>query len=189
MQEDRLNSIERKLDLILRNEKLIKHTEEAELKEEKKEEQKEEEIFKEEKKIEKSLLGRTLDKVDSQDIIKSIIGAFIGTAGHFAFFYGKEIAQTMSMMHATVLFLFSYLIGIIFIYFSGFKKVKRRFALHVLPVRVTVIFFVSILSTALILILFAQIKIGDPLSLVYKMLANVSVLAMFGAVTADFIKS
>lgn len=122
----------------------------------------------------------------AQDLNKGLIGSFVGSVGHFAFFEGKHLAEQISMGRATILFIASYLLGVIFIYFAGFRKVKERKVMHLIPLRVTVMWVISIISSSVILFLFGQIDLTTPPELIYKTVANVSILAMFGATTADF---
>ena len=140
-----------------------------------------------EKALEKGLKRKVLGKISFHDVSKGVIGSFFGTIGHFAFFEGAHIAEQISMTRATILYIFAYGVGSLLIYFSGFRKVKEERVLHLVPLRVTVMFVISIVSSVLILYLFNQISFTTSFDVVYKIVANVSVLAMFGATTADFL--
>ena len=146
-------------------------------------------LMSEEHAIELALHRKILKKITIHDVYKGIIGSFFGTIGHFAFFEGAHIAEQMSMTRATILYAFAYFVGWMLIYASGFRKVKEKKAFHLIPIRVTVMFVIAILSSVLILLLFNQIKLGMAFSDIYKIVANVCVLAMFGATTADFLGS
>ncbi|MBD3208977.1 DUF2391 family protein [Candidatus Woesearchaeota archaeon] len=195
----KLDDLNDKLDRILRNQRLLLHEEHEVILEEEKieklehriekeEEQEQEALRKEEEELKQKLKKKILKNITIKDINKGLIGAFIGTIGHFAFFEGKHVAHDMTTGWATMLFVFSYLIGVLFIYFSGFKTVKRKMILHLIPLRVSVMFVISILSTIIILILFQQITLATSFSEAYRTVASVSVLAMFGATTADFLE-
>ncbi|MBS3164335.1 DUF2391 family protein [Candidatus Woesearchaeota archaeon] len=147
----------------------------------------EEKLLREEKALEKGLKRKVLGKISFHDVSKGVIGSFFGTIGHFAFFEGAHIAEQISMTRATILYIFAYGVGSLLIYFSGFRKVKEERVLHLVPLRVTVMFVISIVSSVLILYLFNQISFTTSFDVVYKIVANVSVLAMFGATTADFL--
>jgi len=67
------------------------------------------------------------------------------------------------------------------------EKVKTERLIHLIPVRVTIMFAISIISSVVILFMFNQISFITGAVEVYKIVANVSVLAMFGAMTADFL--
>ena len=192
--KDEFVSLNRKLNKIIKNQSSLA----SQLKKERKEEEliekkessilsKEDKLLKEEHSIRKKLERKILSAVTLRDINKGIIGAFMGTIGHFAFFEGKHIAEDMSFGRATSLYVFAYLVGILFIYFSGFRKVKTERLVHLIPLRVTTMFIISIISSFVILIMFNQISFSMEFLMIYKIVANVSVLAMFGAVTADFI--
>ena len=193
MDKDHKEIIE-KLDEILESQRVIQAKEQELLEEEKTVESvelsilaKEAKLMREEKAIKKSLTRRILRHVTFRDVNKGVIGAFFGTIGHFAFFYGVDIAEQISLGRATILYIFAYGIGSLLIYSSGFRKVKKERFLHLIPIRVTVLFVISILASILILFLFNQISFETSLEEVYKIFANVSVLAMFGATTADFL--
>ncbi|MDP3765417.1 MAG: DUF2391 family protein, partial [Nanoarchaeota archaeon] len=113
-------------------------------------------------------------------------GAFIGVVAHFAFVYGKEIAKDISTVRATVLIVFSYLLIIILMYETGYREIKEKRLLGILPIRATVIFVTSIIVILVIFFLFNQVDLSD-LTGLYKQIAVTSVLAALGAGTADLI--
>ncbi|MBI2656340.1 DUF2391 family protein, partial [Candidatus Woesearchaeota archaeon] len=136
--------------------------------------------------IKKEVKPKPLAKLTVKDLNKGIIGAFIGVVAHFAFIYGKEIAKDISTARATVLFAFSYLLIVILMYETGYREIKEKRLLGVLPIRATVIFLTSICVILVIFFLFNQVSIGDVTGL-YKQIAVTSVLASLGAGTADLI--
>ena len=139
-----------------------------------------------EKEIKKEVTTKPLTKFNVKDLNKGIIGAFIGVVAHFAFIYGKEVAKQITITRATVLIIFSYMLIIILMYETGYREIKEKRLLNILPARATVIFITSILVILLIFFLFNQIDFSDITSL-YKQIAVTSVLAALGAGTADLI--
>ncbi len=182
-----LDDINKKIDLILMKINNLEKEEKAVEKEEKEILKDEDKLLKDEKNIKGHFKKRVMKHLEFRDLNKGLIGSFVGSVGHFAFFEGRHIAEQMSMARATLLFVTSYLVGVIFIYFSGFRKVKEDRFVHMIPVRVTVMFVISIFSSLVILFLFEQISFSTPFDLIYKTVANVTMLAMFGATTADFV--
>ncbi|MBI2546163.1 DUF2391 family protein [Candidatus Woesearchaeota archaeon] len=191
------NASERKL---LSEEKKV----EAELKEVEKQEaalgRKESEIELEERKIENQnekierieeqikheVTEKPLRKFSFKDVNKGIVGAFIGVVAHFAFVYSKEIAKEISITKATIIIVFSYLLIVILMYETGYREIREKRMLGILPTRATIMFGTSLLVVLLIFFLFNQINLNDPVGL-YKQLAVTSVLASLGAGTADLI--
>ncbi|MBI2660189.1 DUF2391 family protein [Candidatus Woesearchaeota archaeon] len=117
---------------------------------------------------------------------KGIVGAFIGVVAHFAFIYGKQIANNITMTRATILLAFSYVLIIILMYETGYREIKEKRLLGILPKRATAIFFTSIIMIPIIFFLFNQLNLSN-LTELYKQIAVTSVLASVGAGTADLI--
>ena len=155
-------------------------------KEEKKIESNEEDIKKVESQIKRIVEIKSLNRVTIKDINRGIIGAFIGVVAHFGFIYGKEIAQRISTSRATFIFIFSYLLITILMYETGYRKIKEKRILKFLPLRATVIYFVSLAVIIFIFFLFNQIDFGN-IGRLYSEVAVTSVLAVLGAGTADLI--
>ncbi len=140
-----------------------------------------------EKEIKKRVEPHPLKKITYHDISKGIIGAFFGIVGHFAFFYGSELAEQISLARANLLILTSFVILILFIYFSGFRTLKRDYKLKFIPWRVIVIFLTAHIVILFVLILFGRITSEMHFEEIYKNIASVSILAVRGAATADLI--
>lgn len=163
-------------------------------------EKKEEEIVAEEKKIEKEtekiesiekdikeeITVKPLTKFSMKDLNKGIIGAFIGIVAHYSFFYGRQIAADITISRATVLLIFSYLLIIILMYETGYRQIKEKRLLMILPKRATIIYLTSIVIILLVFALFNQINLAD-LAGLYRQVAVTSILASVGAGTADLI--
>ena len=178
--------VEGKINGVEKKEEEIEKKETAIISEEKKIEKETEKVQKLEKEIKKEVTQKPLTKFNVKDLNKGIIGAFIGVVAHFAFIYGKEIAKSISATRATVLFVFSYLLIIILMYETGYREIKEKRWLGILPIRATVIFLTSIMVILIIFFLFNQINLSD-LTGLYKQIAVTSVLASLGAGTADLI--
>lgn len=163
-------------------------------------EKKELQIMSEEKKIEKEtqkveaaekaikneVVQKPLTKLTMRDINKGIIGAFIGVVAHFAFIYGRQIAKDMTTARASVLIVFSYVLIVLLMYETGYRLVKEKRILGILPKRATVIYITSLIVIPVIFYLFNQLNLSDPVDL-FKQIAVSSVFASMGAGTADII--
>ena len=156
------------------------------LAEEKKIERETEKVEKLEKDIKKEVTAKPLKELSLRDLNKGIIGAFIGVVAHFAFVYGKEIATQISTIRAAVLLVFSYVLIILLMYETGYREIKEKRLLGVLPKRATAIYITSIIMIPVIFFLFNQLSFSDPIA-VFKQIAVTSVLASVGAGTADLI--
>ncbi len=192
------NSINKKLDLVLKGqENLLKEDIKIE-KETEKQEQKEEEVKQLEERqltelekleqIEKEVEGEVkqhpLTKITIHDVFKGSLGAIIGTTLHYTVFYGVEIARNISTTRATIIYILSFLIGMVFLYVTGFRKVKDSGTLIFLPVRMIILYCVSIVISVLVLFLFFP-TFGQSFEEAYKEIATVSLIAVIGACTAD----
>ncbi len=184
--EKKENIILKEEDVILKEEDVILKEENQIIDEQKKIEEETDKIEKLEEEIKEEVTQKPLTSLNLKDINKGIIGAFVGVVAHFAFVYGKEIAKDISVTRAHFLLIFSYLLIIILMYETGYRDIKEKKFLNLLPTRATVIFLTSIMVILLIFFLFNQIDLSD-LSELYKQIAVTSVLASLGAGTADLI--
>lgn len=139
------------------------------------------------KEIQKDVGAHPLTKITRSDVIRSIIGALIGTVGHFAFFYGLEIADKISTIRATFLYLISLLVCFFFMYYSGFRKVKEIRMFRFIPIRVLVVYLISILVVAGTLFVFGFFDVSTSFGQMYKVIATTLLLAVLGASTADIL--
>ena len=178
--------VEHKVDNIEKEEKQLEKKEISLMTEEKKIEKEEEKVENLEKKISGEVGTKILRKFNVKDLNKGIIGAFIGVVAHFGFIYGKAIAQYITTTRATVLFLFSYLVIIILMYETGYREIKEKRLVGILPRRATFVYLTSIVVVIVIFYLFNMLDFTDPAGL-YKEIAVTSVLASVGAGTADLI--
>jgi uncharacterized membrane protein len=184
--EERINDVEKKEDEIEKKEGRIEKNELQIMTEEKKLEKETEKVEKLEKQIKKEVTEKPLTRLSMRDVNKGIIGAFIGVVAHFAFIYGRELAKDISTTRASILLVASYLVIIILMYETGYRNIKEKRLLLILPRRATAIYLTSIVMIVVIFFLFNLIDLSKPLDL-YKQIAVTSVLSSMGAGTADLI--
>jgi len=124
--EKRLRNIERKLDLLIKEgkEELITTDNVEELEKKQIDELKSLENL--EKRVEKDVNIHPLARITYRDFTKGTIGAFFGIIGHFAFLEGLHVAEKISMLRATALYIIAFFLGLLILYFSGFRKVKTK---------------------------------------------------------------
>lgn len=199
--KDELN---KKLDLILRNQKKILANEEKILEEEEKlEDMEAEELQKEDLNqqteedalaelinLEKKLKKKNYDpirKITRRDVFKGFVGAFAGLMSHFAFSKGFELGTHLTMYQATVLYVVAFFVINIMLYYTGFRKVQKHLVLRFLPLRGIILYTVSILTILLVYLLFGKIHLPLHFSEVYTVVGSSVTLAVMGAGTADLI--
>lgn len=198
---DEEKKIERKEDVLEREEELVarleKRTENQETKKlntiEKEIKQKEQTEEKElenlrilEQQIKNEVGEHPLHKISGRDVVKGFVGAFVGLAVHYTFTYGVEISENLDMTRATILFVLSFFVGLMFIYATGFRKIKDPKILMFMPIRLFVLYIAAILMSIFVLYLFYP-TFGHEFTESYKMLAGVLLAAVVGACTADLI--
>ncbi|MAG45421.1 MAG: hypothetical protein CMH63_01460 [Nanoarchaeota archaeon] len=167
-----LKRIEKKLDSILRRER-----EQADSDEDLEEDLEE---------IKKDLEGSPLKKITVKDFGKALIGSFIGVTSHFVFLEGAHFADNLTTARASWLLIVAYVVGLIFIYAAGFKKVKQIRLLSFIPARITLIYIVALSVTFFVLYIYG-ITAHSSAILIYKQVAAVSIPAIIGASAADLI--
>jgi uncharacterized membrane protein len=138
-----------------------------------------------EEEIKKDVTPHPLTRITYHDVTKGLVGAFFGIVGHFAFYYGSHIAETLSVLRATLLLIISLLLLIIFLYFSGFRRVAHYN--RYLPIRVAVIYATAMIVAIGVLFLFGVLHLPIEWAALYRNVAAVSILAVMGAATADLI--
>ena len=194
------SSINKKLDTIIRGqskllieEKKIEAEEKSEGKEERKLEALEEKQISElekleriEKEVESEVRQHPMTKVTIRDVYKGSLGAFVGIILHYTVFYGVEIAANLTLARATIIYILSFLMGMVFLYITGFKKVENSKTAFYLPLRTAVLYFVSLIVSIGVLFLFFP-DFGHSFEAAYKQIATVSLIAVIGACTADII--
>jgi uncharacterized membrane protein len=169
-------------------ERLLSKEEKAEekiLKEEGAELSQIEKLEKLEEEIKRDVSPNPLRRITYHDITKGLIGAFVGIVGHFAFFYGQHLAETLSDFRAAVLLVVSLILLVLFLYFSGFRRVEAYN--KYLPIRVGVIYTTALAVSVGVLFLFGILHWPIELHELYLNVSAVSILAVMGAATADLI--
>ena len=184
--EEKINDVEKREAAIEKKEGQIEKSELQIMTEEKKLEKETQKVEKIERQIKKEVEEKPLTKLSMKDVNKGIIGAFVGVVAHFAFIYGKELAKEISTTRATVLLVASYIVIIILMYETGYRHIKEKRLLLILPRRATAIYLTSLVMIVVIFFLFNLIDLSKPLDL-YKQIAVTSVLSSMGAGTADLI--
>ncbi len=185
LEEDK--ELEKEEELVEKQEKKIEQLEKKSIHEEGKMENELASLEHLEKEIEKEVEPHPLRKITYKDMIKGSIGAFFGVATHYSFLYGIEVANELDMVRATILYPLSFIIGGIFLYATGFRKIKDRRILAFLPVRLIVLYLVAIATSIAVLFLFYPNIMEESILMAYKQVAAVTVTAIVGACTADMI--
>ena len=139
-----------------------------------------------EQQIKKEVGAHPLAKITLKDIVKGLVGAFIGLAVHYTFTYGVEISQTIDIERITLLYVLCFFIGLLFIYATGFRKIKDPKILVFMPVRLIVLYAASIIMSVVVLYVFYP-SFGHSFIESYKMVGGVLLAAIVGACTADLI--
>ncbi len=188
-----LADISKKLDRVLANQKKLLKEEEEELVEEKKIEREEEKELTELEKLEKiekeiatTVEPHPLTRITYRDVAKGCVGSFIGVMAHYTFVYGIKVAHEITLTRAYALFPMSFVIGGIFMYFTGFRKVKDKRVMWFLPVRLIVLYVIALIMASAVLIFFSP-EFGTGYEITVKQLATVTLLGVIGAITADLV--
>lgn len=198
--KDELN---RKLDLILKNEnkilknekkllqedKTIENFNKEEIADEKADLNEEKVVFNEINAIENELKENNspLIKVTKQDILKGFIGSFFGILAHFTFSEGKVVAETLNFYNATLLYVIAFFTINLILYYTGFRKIKKHLILKLVPYRAMVIYLVSIITIIFVYLIFGEIHLPMTFLHLYNLVAANIILAVIGAGTADLI--
>src|SRR3989338_6581049 len=140
-----LEAIDRKLSKVLSNQNRLIKLEIKTEKEERKELSGLERLEALEKEIEKEVGPHPLRRITYKDIAKSSVGAFIGVVAHYTFVYGIKVASEIDLARAIILFPISYGIGGIFMYATGYRKIKDSRVKFFLPLRLTVVYFTALI--------------------------------------------
>lgn len=181
-----LEVVNRKLDAILRNQVRLEKEEEIIHKEETQELRELRKLEDFEKKIKEEVGPHPLRRLTYKDLAKGVIGAFLGVAAHYTFVYGIKVASEIDVVRATLLFPIAYCFGGIFMYFTGFRRIKDPKLARFLPLRLTVLYVVAVITAFLSLWLFNPDFMQDAV-LTYKQVATVTLSAVIGACTADLV--
>src|SRR3989344_5732800 len=202
--EDR--TIEQKLSEVLRNQKALLAKDKFEIENQKKILGKESEILKKEdqelrgtrnvedlekkqleelkkleeleQEIEKHLEPHPLLKVGVRDVVRGSVGALAGIVLHYTFVYGVKVAENLTTLRATILFVLTFLIGFTFLYVTGFRKIQDKKILLFMPVRLIILYLVSLIMSILVLWFFFPNDFGYQFDESYKQVASVMLPAL-----------
>ncbi|HEY9703699.1 MAG TPA: hypothetical protein V6C58_14725, partial [Allocoleopsis sp.] len=133
--DEKLNEILNLENKLLVAEKNLEKKEDKELEFEKREESDLEKLEKIEKEIKEEIGEHPLAKITYKDVVKGLVGSFVGLAIHYTFVYGVKVSEELTMTRATLLFPLTFLVGLLFIYATGFRKVKDKELLWFMPIR------------------------------------------------------
>lgn len=178
--------VEQKVEEVEKKTERIEQKEAQIAREEKKLEKETQKVEGIERKIEKEISQKPLTAFNFRDLNKGIVGAFIGVVAHFGFIYGSVLADKITTARASLLLVFSYLLIVVLMYETGYREIKEKRLLGILPKRATFIFITSIVVVAAIFFLFNMVDLKDPVGF-FKQIAVTSVLASLGAGTADLL--
>jgi len=181
-----LEDINSKLDHILKNQASIEKEEKSIHAEEHEELRELHELEAFEKKISEEVGEHPLVRLTYKDLAKGVIGAFLGVAAHYTFVYGIKVASDIDVVRATLLFPIAYAFGGIFMYYTGFRRIKDPKLARFLPLRLSVLYVVAVVTTFFSLFLFNPSFLADGV-LAYKQVATVTLSAVIGACTADLV--
>src|SRR3989344_5852560 len=137
-----------------------------------------------EKDLKNEIGEHPLRKITQKDIAKGVIGALVGVISHFVFVEGVHLAEVLPFSRIGLMYIVSFIIGAIFLYATGFRKVKQVRVLKFLPIRVIVIYMVSLVIITLVLTLFQQFHSFEEL---FRQVGVLSLPAIIGASAADLI--
>lgn len=203
MVKNQPTSLNKKLDEILKNQKTILENEEKILKEESKLEEmeakdlqgdqkiarSEKDALKELQKLEKEFSKESspITQITKKDFIKGFIGAFVGVMGHFAFSKAADLAPTLGVYRASIMYIIAFIMIIGMLYYTGFRTIRKQTIFHFMPARATILYCVSIITIILVNVLFGKLQIPFSFMEVYTLVGANIILAVMGAGTADLI--
>jgi len=198
-------SLNKKLDEILENQRqILKNenkilTEEGKIEELENEEidteednqKTEEDALKELEKLElsfKKSLDNPIRKITRRDFIKGFIGAFIGVVSHFTFSKAFDMGDSLQgYFQATILYLVSFMIISIMLYYTGFRKIEKHVIMKFMPLRAFVLYFVSLITVVVVYMIFGEIHFPIGVEKLYNTVGAAMIIAVIGAGTADLI--
>jgi uncharacterized membrane protein len=142
-----------------------------------------------EEEIKKDVKQSPLKRITTIDMARGLVGSFFGIVAHFAFVEGVNVAEEFhfTMFRATLLLITALFIGFVFLYATGYREIKDKKVLSIMPIRLLVIFGISIISILSVLALFGFIGPDSTFQNIYKQVAVISLPAIIGAITADLL--
>ena len=180
-----LESIDRKIDRLIRQQESLQRTDVKLLRQEGEELSGLEKLQAIQRELARSVEPHPLRRLTLRDIAQGTVGAFFGVLAHFTFFYGVKVAEQISIARAVLLIPLSLVIGAIFLYSTGFRKVPRKY-LWYLPIRLFALQVVAVVMAVIVLAIF-QPSFAQDAGESFKQVATVSLIGLLGAITADLI--
>jgi len=202
-----LSEINRKLDILIKGqEEIIEKEAEIEKEEKKtealqkkevseeaiveKEEEKElselEKLEKLEEEVKKQVVPHPLKTITYKDVARGSIGALFGAVAHYTFLYGIEVAHKLTFFRAILVFVLSLVVGGVFLYATGFRKIKDPKVIIFLPVRLIVLYATAVVMSVIVLWFFEP-GFGSIFEESFKQVSTITLLAVIGACTADIL--
>jgi len=180
------NKVEDEESAILKEERLELKEENEDFKENLKEENLIEDLEKLDERILKNINSK-VRKITKKDVFKGFIGAFVGVVSHFSFMEAFHIAPHLDILQSTFLYVLSFLIIVIMLYYTGFKDVKKKLLFNLFPLRATLLFVISIVTIIFVYFIFGNLETPITFINLYDSVAPSMILATIGAGTADLI--
>jgi uncharacterized membrane protein len=142
-----------------------------------------------EEEIKKDVKQSPLKRITTMDMARGLVGSFFGIVAHFAFIEGVDVAEKFhfTIFRSTLLLLTSLFIGFIFLYATGYREIKDKKVLSIMPIRLLVIFGISIVAILAVLSLFGLIGPESSFQDIYTQVAVISLPSIIGAITADLL--
>ena len=186
----KLDKILKNQQKILREEKVLEELERKELNQEDTIISSEKEALRELEKIGENLkknISSPLRTITKKDIAKGIIGAFIGIVGHYAFLKGKDFAESLTFSTATGLYIISFLMLVLMLYYTGFRTIEKKIIVKFLPMRATILYLTAIGTIFFVYVIFGILEMPLSFEQIYKLIGANIILASLGSGTADLI--
>ena len=136
-------------------------------------------------KIKAEIGEHPLRRITYKDVGKSMIGAFIGIVSHFTVLEGLNFAESISLAKANFFYFISFLVGLLMLYYSGFRKVSDVRLFVILPLRLILVYAVTIISIIIVLYIFGGSIVYN--QSLYREVAVLSLPAIIGACAVDLI--
>ena len=136
--------------------------------------------------VKTQVIPHPLKRITSKDIARGSVGALFGAVAHYTFIYGLEVATKITFARAILLFALSFTLGGIFLYATGFRKIKDPKVIIFLPIRLIVLYLTAVIMSILVLWFFEP-SFLQSFEQSFKGVSTVTLIAVIGACTADLI--
>lgn len=102
-----------------------------------------------EREIQKYLEPHPLMSVGVKDVFRGFIGALVGVAISAPLYMAANTIRYMTVGRSILFFVLAFIAGFVFLYLAGFKDVEDKNVLYFLPVRLIILYLVSLLVCVL----------------------------------------